>query len=76
MVPKDTELWVTGIVAAAVTQSIRANASVARQAILLDNLGTVLQFQSFAPTSADADYKLKLVSQGYNSIQLMKEKNT
>ena len=44
-------------------QSIRANVSVARQAILLDNLGTVLQFQSFAPTSADADYKLKLVSQ-------------
>ena len=60
---KDTELWVTGIVAAAVTQSIRANVTVARQAVLLDNLGTVLQFQSFAPTSADADHKLKLVSQ-------------
>ena len=61
---KDTELWVSGIVAAAVTQSIRANVSLARQANLLDNLGTVLQFQSFAPTSAtDADYKLKLVSQ-------------
>ena len=60
---KDTELWVTGIVAAAVTQSIRANVTVARQAVLLDNLGTVIQFQSFAPTSADADHKLKLVSQ-------------
>ena len=60
---KDTELWVTGIVAAAVTQSVRANVTVARQAVLLDNLGTVLQFQSFAPTSADADHKLKLVSQ-------------
>ena len=43
--------------------TLQANVSVTRQANLLDNLGTVLQFQSFAPTSADADYKLKLVSQ-------------
>ena len=61
---KDTELWVPGIVAAAVSQSVRAKVSVARQANLLDNLGTVLQFQSFSPTSGDADHKLKLVSQG------------
>jgi integrator complex subunit 5 len=61
---KDTELWVPGVVATAVSQTLRAKISPAKQANLLDNLGHALQYQSFpAASTSDADYKLKLVSQ-------------
>ncbi len=61
---KDTELWVPGVVPAAVASCLRAKVGVSKQATLLDNLATILQHQS----SDAADHKLKLVSQFSRSV--------